>query len=65
MVTLDSMALNSSPLRGQSGVFFVSTPEELGEAPQLAHQNTVDRSGSDGFFLGSRTSKVAEIAIFC
>ena len=51
VVMLDNTDLNFSPLRGQLDVRFVSTPEELAEALQMAHQNTVDKTDNNDFFF--------------
>jgi surface carbohydrate biosynthesis protein (TIGR04326 family) len=58
VVVLDDTELNFSPLRGQSDVRFVSTPEELAEALQIKHQNTVNvQAGNDFFFLDPELPK--------
>ena len=51
VVALGQTELNLSPLRGQPGVRFVSTPEELAEALQMTHQNTVDMPVSNDFLF--------------
>ena len=51
VVTLNSAELNFSPLRGRPDVSFVSTPEGLAEALQMAHQNLVDRPDNNDFFF--------------
>ena len=51
VVLLDEMELNFSPLRSRTGVRFVSTPEELAEALQMGHRNTVNRLNSSDFFF--------------
>jgi surface carbohydrate biosynthesis protein (TIGR04326 family) len=48
---LDDAKLNLSPLRGQSDVRFVSTPEELAEALQMGKQHTVNRPDRNDFFF--------------
>jgi surface carbohydrate biosynthesis protein (TIGR04326 family) len=51
VVMLDDAKLNLSPLRGQSDVRFVSTPEELAEALQMGKQHTVNRPDRNDFFF--------------
>jgi surface carbohydrate biosynthesis protein (TIGR04326 family) len=54
IVALDEMGLNLSPLRGHPGVRFVSRPEELAEALQLADSLKVNRQEQDFFFLDDK-----------
>ncbi len=52
VVMLDETELNFSALRGQPGVRFVSTPEELAEALQTADQDmAMDPDYNEFFFL--------------
>lgn len=54
VVMLDETELNFSPLRGQPGVYFVSTPEELAETLQTTIQDTtmgMDPDHGNFFFL--------------
>jgi surface carbohydrate biosynthesis protein (TIGR04326 family) len=51
IVILDSMGLNLSPLRGQSNVNFVSTPEELAELIQSVNIDFDNISPSNNFFF--------------
>jgi surface carbohydrate biosynthesis protein (TIGR04326 family) len=51
VVMLDGAKLNLSPLRGQSDVCFVSTPEELAEALHMGHQNAAEKPDSNDFFF--------------
>lgn len=51
IIGLDGASLNLSPLRGQSGVSFVSTPEELAEALEAAREGTMNYGHNDFFFL--------------
>jgi surface carbohydrate biosynthesis protein (TIGR04326 family) len=52
VVMLEEMELNFSPLRGQPGVRFVSTPEELAEALQTAaNKGTATASDESEFFF--------------
>jgi len=52
IVMLDGTQLNLSPLRGQSGVTFVSTPEELAAALDRVREHPEARAkNSDYFFL--------------
>jgi len=51
VVILDEMGLNFSPLRGQSSVYFVSTPSELANTLQVAHTNKVDMANCKDFFF--------------
>ena len=51
VVMLDNMELNFSPLRGQPGVRFVSTPVELADALQVADQELATSSGDKDFFF--------------
>ncbi len=52
VVMLDETELNFSPLRGQPGVRFVSTPEELAKSLQTADQRMVkDPDHNEFFFL--------------
>ena len=51
VVMLDETELNLSPLRSQTGVRFVSTPEELAEALRMEHRNTASRLNSSDFFF--------------
>ncbi len=51
VVMLDETELNVSPLRGQLGAFFVSSPEELAEALQPSHQNPSFNHGHNEFFF--------------
>ena len=54
IIMLDGNQLNLSPLRGQSHVRFVSTPEELAEALQSANRGVaVDAEEDELFFLDS------------
>lgn len=51
VVMLDETELNFSPLRGQTGVRFVSTPEELGDALQVVGGASSQEPDRDGFFF--------------
>lgn len=51
VVMLEETELNLSPLRGQPGVRFVSTPEELGEALQTAGQGSAATPNRNEFFF--------------
>jgi len=51
VVAMDEMDLNLSPLRGQSGVQFVSMPEELALALQSVRQTMACKSACDDFFF--------------
>jgi len=51
VVMLDGDELNMSPLRGHSGVQFVSTAEELAKAFKMARDSTVDEFQSKDFFF--------------
>ena len=51
IVILDSMGLNFSPLRGQSNVNFVSTPEKLAELIQSVNNGVYNSSPSNDFFF--------------
>ena len=51
IVILDSMGLNFSPLRGQSNVNFVSTPEKLAELIQSVNNGAYNTSPSNDFFF--------------
>ncbi|MDQ6770955.1 MAG: hypothetical protein M3Z54_13315 [Gemmatimonadota bacterium] len=51
IVMLDDTQLNLSPLRGQSGVTFVSTPRELAAALDRAHEHPETKSNSMDFFF--------------
>ena len=52
IIGLDGATLNLSPLRGQSGVCFVSTPKELSEALQSAAKDqAMEREHDDFFYL--------------
>jgi len=58
VVALGQMELNLSPLRGQPGVRFVSTPEELAEALQMTPENMAGMPvGNDFFFLDPELPK--------
>lgn len=50
VVMLDDAELNFSPLRGQPGVHFVSTPEQLAEALRTLFHKSVARPDSKKFF---------------
>ncbi len=51
VVMLDDSELNLSPLRGRSGVCFVSSPEELAAALQAQNNNVYNRSDLNNFFF--------------
>ena len=51
VVALDESVVNFSPLRGQSGVNFVSTGEELASALLHAAQGGVQRTEPDAYFF--------------
>lgn len=52
VVTLEATSVNLSPLRGQSGVNFVSAPEDLARALQMAARDpAVTRDPHQVFFL--------------
>jgi len=51
IVMLDDTQLNLSPLRGQSGVTFVSTPEELAAALDRAHGHPETKVNNKEFFF--------------
>ncbi len=51
IIGLDGGGLNLSPLRGQSGVRFVSTPKELAKAFQAASQGMGTNPDNEFFFL--------------
>jgi len=51
VVMLDETELNFSPLRGATGVCFVSTPEELAEALYSQQCKVVDMPDSNEFFF--------------
>jgi len=51
VVVLDETTLNFSPLRGQPGVRFVSTPEQLAEALQTADQSVGPSPNHSEFFF--------------
>jgi len=54
IVVLDDRTLNYSPLRGQSGSQFVSTPKELAEAFRAQYRNTATPlKPKDFFYLDS------------
>lgn len=62
VVMLDESELNLSPLRGQSGVCFVSTPEELAPALEVMHQDVAERPDvNDFFFLDPNLSRWARL----
>lgn len=50
IVMLDDAELNFSALREKPGVHFVSTPVELAEALQMAHQNNTGNPDDNEFF---------------
>jgi surface carbohydrate biosynthesis protein (TIGR04326 family) len=51
VVMLDEAELNFSPLRGMSGVSFVSTPQELAEALRMEDRDVTRRPDGNGFFF--------------
>ena len=51
IVMLDDTQLNLSPLRGQPGVTFVSTPRELAAALDRAHEHPETRANNMDFFF--------------
>jgi surface carbohydrate biosynthesis protein (TIGR04326 family) len=51
IVMLDDTQLNVSPLRGQTGVTFVSTPRELAAALDRAHEQPEARATNTDFFF--------------
>lgn len=51
IIMLDGASLNLSPLRGQPGVSFVSSPEELSAAIRAAGNATESAPRNDMFFL--------------
>ena len=51
IIGLDGADLNLNPLRGQSGVRFVSTPSELAEALQMADKSAATNLNRDEFFF--------------
>ena len=51
VVMLDERELNFSPLRGQPGAHFVSTPEELAQALQTAGRVAAANPARDEFFF--------------
>jgi surface carbohydrate biosynthesis protein (TIGR04326 family) len=51
IIYLNGSEFNLSPLRGHSGVGFVSTSEELAEALQMTKQYMVDVQGGEQFFF--------------
>lgn len=51
VVVLDEAELNFSPLRGQHGVHFVSTPEELAQALQKVDQGLATNPDHNEFFF--------------
>ncbi|MDQ6770733.1 MAG: hypothetical protein M3Z54_12185 [Gemmatimonadota bacterium] len=51
IVMLDDTQLNLSPLRGQSGVTFVSTPRELLAALDRAHEHPESKANNMDFFF--------------
>lgn len=51
IVMLDDTDLNFSPLRGQAGIRFVSTPEELAEALQAPESWAATNPDRDEFFF--------------
>ena len=51
IVTLDEGEFNLSPLRGQAGVTFVATPEELAVALRATASTPATHSAKDFFFL--------------
>ncbi len=51
VVMLEETELNFSPLRGQPGVRFVSTPEELAESLQTADQGMAKGPDHNEFFF--------------
>ena len=51
IVMLDDTQLNLSPLRGQPGVTFVSTPRELAAALDRAHEHPEARAKNTDFFF--------------
>lgn len=58
VVMLEDAELNFSPLRGQSGVHFVSTPEQLASALQTAgHCQVKYRDHNEFFFLDPKLSR--------
>jgi surface carbohydrate biosynthesis protein (TIGR04326 family) len=54
ITVLDGGSLNLSPLRGQAGVYFVTTSEELGEALQAAGTVAGSQAREEFFFLDRR-----------
>jgi surface carbohydrate biosynthesis protein (TIGR04326 family) len=51
IIYLDGSDFNLSPLRGHPDVCFVSTSEELVEALQMGHQDTVNITDNQDFFF--------------
>jgi surface carbohydrate biosynthesis protein (TIGR04326 family) len=51
IVMLDDTQLNLSPLRGQPGVTFVSTPRELAAALESAHERPLTKTNDVDFFF--------------
>jgi len=51
LTILEPNGFNMSPLRDQSGVYFVNSPEELTEALQMAFQNTTSQQSNNDFFF--------------
>ena len=51
VVMLEETELNLSPLRGQPGVRFVSTPQELAEALQATGQRSASIPDCNEFFF--------------
>ena len=54
IIYLNGSDFNLSPLRGRSGVCFVSTSEELEKALQMTKKNVVDVQGGEEFFFLDR-----------
>lgn len=51
IIGLDGAGLNLNPLRGQSGVRFVSTPIELADALQIVNKSAATKLNQDEFFF--------------
>jgi surface carbohydrate biosynthesis protein (TIGR04326 family) len=51
IIYLNGSEFNLSPLRGHSGVCFISTSEELTEALEMTKQNVVGIQGGEEFFF--------------
>lgn len=64
VVMLDEKDLNFSPLLGESGVLFVSEPNELAEAlDRVGHYSELDRDHDEFFFLDPEFSRWKQLLL--